>query len=72
MVRVSRIQSDSIAAQVGLVPGTELLSVNGRALDDFLDWEFLTADEELLIAARLPDGLDRARPAQRGAGGPAA
>jgi putative radical SAM enzyme (TIGR03279 family) len=30
--------------------------VNGRALADFLDWEFLTADEELAIEARQPDG----------------
>ena len=39
-----------------MIPGTELLSVNGRALADFLDWEFLTADDELVIDARLPDG----------------
>ena len=39
-----------------MAPGTELLSVNGRALDDFLDWEFLTADDDLEIEARLPDG----------------
>ena len=38
------------------MPGTELLSVNGRELADFLDWEFLTADDDLLISARLPDG----------------
>jgi putative radical SAM enzyme (TIGR03279 family) len=30
--------------------------VNGRELLDFLDWEFLTADDELLISAKLPDG----------------
>jgi len=30
--------------------------VNGRPLADFLDWEFLTADEELVIEARQPDG----------------
>jgi putative radical SAM enzyme (TIGR03279 family) len=30
--------------------------VNGRPLADFLDWEFLTADEELAIEARQPDG----------------
>ena len=56
MVRVSRVHPDSIAAQVGIAAGTELLTVNGREIDDFLDWEFLTADEELLIGARLPDG----------------
>jgi putative radical SAM enzyme (TIGR03279 family) len=56
MVRVSRVQPESIAAQVGIVPATELLTVNGRELADFLDWEFLTADETLVIVARLPDG----------------
>ena len=47
---------DSIAEEIGILPGTELLSVNGRVLDDFLDWEFLGADEELVIDARLPSG----------------
>jgi putative radical SAM enzyme (TIGR03279 family) len=56
MVRVSRVNAGGIAEEIGIVPGTELLSVNGRELADFLDWEFLTADEELLITARLPDG----------------
>jgi putative radical SAM enzyme (TIGR03279 family) len=41
---------------MGVVPGTELLTVNGRELADFLDWEFLTADDELVIEARLPGG----------------
>ncbi len=45
-----------IAEELGILPGTELLTVNGRELTDFLDWEFLTAEEELLVSARLPDG----------------
>ena len=56
MVKVSRIDRNSIAAALGIQPGTELLTVNGRPLADFLDWEFLTADEELAIEARQPDG----------------
>ncbi len=56
MVKVSRIEQNSIAAELGIQSGTELLTVNGRPLADFLDWEFLTADEELLIEARQPDG----------------
>jgi putative radical SAM enzyme (TIGR03279 family) len=56
MVRVSRIDQNSIADALGIQPGTELLTVNGRPLADFLDWEFLTADEELAIEARQPDG----------------
>src|SRR5690349_22199023 len=58
MVRVSRVHPDSIAAELGIVPGTELRTVNGRELADFLDWEFLTADEALVIEARLPNGED--------------
>ncbi|MGA1418255.1 MAG: DUF512 domain-containing protein, partial [Gemmatimonadaceae bacterium] len=47
---------ESIAAELGIVPGTELLRVDGRELDDFLDWEFLTADEQFELEAKLPDG----------------
>ena len=56
MVRVSRVLPGSICDEMGVVAGTELLTVNGRALADFLDWEFLTADDELVIEARLPSG----------------
>jgi putative radical SAM enzyme (TIGR03279 family) len=56
MVKVSRVDQNSIADALGIQPGTELLTVNGRPLADFLDWEFLTADEELAIEARQPDG----------------
>jgi putative radical SAM enzyme (TIGR03279 family) len=58
MVKVSRIEENSIAASLGITPGTEFLSVNGRAVADFLDWEFLTAEEELAIEAREPNGTD--------------
>ncbi len=58
MVKVSRVEEKSIAEELGIQPGTELLTVNGRPVADFLDWEFLTADEELVIEARQPDGED--------------
>ncbi|HUQ19349.1 MAG TPA: DUF512 domain-containing protein [Gemmatimonadaceae bacterium] len=58
MVRVARILPESIAEELGIEPGTELLSVNGRELHDFLDWEFLTADDELVVEAREPDGSE--------------
>ncbi|MEX2181139.1 MAG: DUF512 domain-containing protein [Gemmatimonadaceae bacterium] len=56
MVRVLKVQPDSIAAELGLTPGAELLSVDGRALDDFLDWEFLTAVDAFELEARLAGG----------------
>ena len=56
MIKVSAVQHDSIGQELGLEPGTELLSVNGRELEDFLDWEFLTADEQFLLHVRRPSG----------------
>ena len=56
MVRVESVAPNSIAAELGLTPGTELLSVNGRELHDFLDWEFLSADEQFRLLANLPNG----------------
>ena len=56
MIRVTAVHPDTIAAELGLRAGTELLAVNGRELEDFLDWEFLTAEEEFLLHIRHPDG----------------
>jgi putative radical SAM enzyme (TIGR03279 family) len=56
MIRVTVVQPDSIAHQLGLREGTELLAVDGRELEDFLDWEFLTAEEHFLLHVRQPDG----------------
>jgi putative radical SAM enzyme (TIGR03279 family) len=58
MVTVARVRPGTIADELGIQPGTELLAVNGREVDDFLDWEFLTADENLLVHARQPDGQE--------------
>ncbi len=58
MIRVTAVVHGSIADQIGLVPGSELLTVNGRELEDFLDWEFHTAEEEFTLEARQPDGTE--------------
>src|SRR5438445_1276499 len=56
VIRVHAVAPESLGARLGLVPGTELHAVNGRALEDFLDWEFLTADDQFLLEAKLPTG----------------
>src|SRR5919112_2290213 len=56
MIRVTAVHPDSIAEELGLTAGTELLAINGRELEDFLDWEFLTAEEELVLHVRQPGG----------------
>ena len=56
MLKVTAVSPESLGSELGLVAGTELLSVNGRPVEDFLDWEFLTADEQFLLHVRQPGG----------------
>jgi putative radical SAM enzyme (TIGR03279 family) len=70
MVKVARVLPDSIAQELGIEAGTELLSVNGRDLHDFLDWEFLTAEDELIVEARQPGGDEIVYEIQRPEGEP--
>ena len=58
MIRVQAVAPDSLGAALELTPGTELLAVNGKSLEDFLDWEFLTADDQFVLHARLPSGQE--------------
>ncbi|HET8632539.1 MAG TPA: DUF512 domain-containing protein [Gemmatimonadales bacterium] len=56
MVKVTEVHPDSLGAELGFLPGTELLAINGRELHDFLDWEFLSAEEAFELDVRQPDG----------------
>jgi NifB/MoaA-like Fe-S oxidoreductase len=66
VVRVSRVEPGSVAAKLGIVPGMQLRAVNGRELADFIDWEFLSAEDAFVLDAASPDGtavaLDVTRP----------
>lgn len=72
MIKVTAVEQGSIAEEIGLQPGTELIAVDGRELDDFLDWEFLTAEDEFVLHVRQPDGeeieFEIDRPADLGLG----
>lgn len=72
MIKVTAVEHGSIADQIGIVPGTELLSVDGEELEDFLDWEFRTAEDQFLLHVRQPDGeeieFDIERPAYEALG----
>jgi putative radical SAM enzyme (TIGR03279 family) len=59
MLRVAAVAPDSVGARLGLARGDELLAVDGRELVDFLDWEFLAADETFVLRARTAGGEPR-------------
>ena len=56
MIKVTGVEHGSIAEELGLQVGTELIAIDGRELEDFLDWEFATAEESFLLHVRQPGG----------------
>ncbi|MFQ5704403.1 MAG: DUF512 domain-containing protein [Gemmatimonadales bacterium] len=56
MILIEKVHPQSLAATLGLEPRTQLLAVDGRELTDFLDWEFLTADDRFTLSTVTPEG----------------
>ena len=70
MIRVHTVAPGSLGAALGLAPKTELLAINGTPLEDFLDWEFLSADEHFMLHVRSPGGEEIEYDVQRPEGWP--
>jgi putative radical SAM enzyme (TIGR03279 family) len=58
VIKVTEVLAGSIGEAIGLVRDTDLISVDGQDLDDFLDWEFLTAEEDFSLVYRTPGAVD--------------
>jgi putative radical SAM enzyme (TIGR03279 family) len=54
LIKVTEVVHGSIGEEIGLVPSAELISIDGHDVDDFLDWEFLTAEEDFSLVYRAP------------------
>lgn len=54
--KISRVESGSIAEEMEIEPGDELISVNGQEIEDIFDYQYLMKDEEITILLRKPDG----------------
>jgi putative radical SAM enzyme (TIGR03279 family) len=53
---IKEIEPGSIAEEMELTPGDELISINGTVIKDVLDYHYLSKDEELSVLIRKPDG----------------
>ena len=53
---IKDIEEGSIAQELELEPGDELLSINGKEIKDVLDYHYLIKDEQLTVLIRKPDG----------------
>ncbi|WDL97129.1 DUF512 domain-containing protein [Alicyclobacillus sp. ALC3] len=56
MPRIARVQPGSLAEELDLDPGDEVLTMNGEAVKDIVDLQFALATEELEIEVRKGNG----------------
>ena len=53
---VATVESDSIAEELGLEPGDEILKINNEEIKDILDYRFLVQDEEIVLTVKTKQG----------------
>ena len=53
--KISSIQKGSIAEELEIQAGSELLSINGVKLRDYIDYQYITMAEELEFEIKTPD-----------------
>lgn len=53
---IKKVEPGSIAEEVGLAPGDELVSIDGESFRDIIDYRFLCAGEELELRVVKEDG----------------
>lgn len=62
--QITGIEPHSVAAEIGLQTGDELLAINGNPVEDIIDVQFYAADETFELTIRRQDSL-HTFPAQR-------
>ncbi|QSO45741.1 DUF512 domain-containing protein [Alicyclobacillus mengziensis] len=56
MPKIAQVHPDSLAEELELEPGDELLSINGQVIKDIVDLQFALATEELELEVKKADG----------------
>ncbi|AZR72761.1 Fe-S oxidoreductase [Anoxybacter fermentans] len=55
-IPIAEVKPDSIADQLGIKPGDHLISIQGQVPRDYIDFVYLTSDDQLEILIRKKNG----------------
>ena len=53
---IKAVEPGSIAEEMGVEPGDELLSIDGQRPEDIFDYEYFIQNEEIVVLIRKADG----------------
>lgn len=53
---IQKIEPGSIAGEMEIEPGDQLIAINGKEIEDIFDYRFLQDDTELTVLIRKPSG----------------
>ncbi len=53
---VKKVQSGSIAEELGIEPGDQLLEIDGNVIEDIFDYQFYVEEKNWLFWLKKPDG----------------
>ncbi len=56
MLEIAAIAPGSTAARLGLIKGDRILTINGKAVHDIIDYQFLMADPDVVVTVQSLDG----------------
>ncbi len=56
MTKIINVEKGSLAEECGIAPGDYLVDINGKKVNDILEYKFMTADEEFEITIKKADG----------------
>ena len=55
-LKIANVENGSIGEELELVPGDKIIAVDGREIEDIIDFQYLTADEEFILLIEKMDG----------------
>ena len=56
MAKIKEIESNSISSQLGLVEGDEIIAINGKKINDYIDYQYETSERYFTLTVKKING----------------